>query len=166
MTTEPDSPTPDSPDATAPPKKRRSVRRRAAVGLLSLALLALLLVAGVIGLLALRSEPLVVPEWAATRLSAQVNRDIAPYSARLGTAAIVLEEGWAPRVLLSDTELLDGAGARIVSFDSLSLGIALQPLVEGYWSALCCLATSGRSAQKTTSSRLMKHPPPRPRRRL
>ena len=131
MTTEPDSPTPDSPEAAAPPKKRRSVRRRAAVGLLSLALLALLLVAGVIGLLALRSEPLVVPEWAATRLSAQINRDISPYSARLGTAAIVLEEGWAPRVLLSDTELLDGAGARIVSFDSLSLGIALQPLVEG-----------------------------------
>ena len=129
MTTEPDTP-PDSPERDAPPKRGRR-RKRAAVGLLSLALLALLLLGGVLGVLALRSEPLVVPEWAEARLTAQINRDIAPYSTRLGSASLMLETGWAPRVLLSDAEVFDAEGARIVAFDSLSVGIALKPLAEG-----------------------------------
>ncbi|MCV2891923.1 AsmA-like C-terminal region-containing protein [Lentibacter sp. XHP0401] len=129
MTTEPESQK-IAPEPAAP-KKRRSLRKRAAVGVLSLALLVVMLVAGFIGLLALRSEPLVVPAWAEARILEQINRNLAPYSARLGETSVVIEDGWAPRVLLSDAELFDGAGARIVSLESLSVGLAMHPLTSG-----------------------------------
>ncbi|WP_298802277.1 AsmA-like C-terminal region-containing protein [uncultured Lentibacter sp.] len=143
MTKAPDSPPdtpPDSPAGpagseagpaagAAVPRGRRG--KRAAVGLLSLALLALLLLGGALGLFVMRSEPLAVPEWAKARLTAQINRDIAPYATRLGGASVVVEAGWVPRVLLSDAEVFDAEGARIVAFDSLSVGLALTPLAEG-----------------------------------
>jgi hypothetical protein len=115
------------------PKAAAAARRgprRAAVGLLSLALLGLLLLGGGLGLVVLRNAPLVVPAWAEAQGLAQINRQIAPYRARLGEAAVVMEAGWVPRVLLRDVELLDGSGARIVSFESVSAGFALKPLLS------------------------------------
>ncbi|WP_439110825.1 hypothetical protein [Lentibacter sp.] len=109
----------------------KSRRKRAAVGVLSLALLALMLVAGAIGFVALRTEPLAIPAWAEARILTQINANLAPYTAQIGSTSVVVEEGWAPRVLLTDAELLDGEGARLVSLESLSVGLALAPLAKG-----------------------------------
>ncbi len=140
MTSEPDT-TPETtearpeaisevkPDAAAlRPKKRR---RRAALGFLGLVALLVLVVAGFIGLLALRSEPLEAPEWLHSRIENQINKAIAPYSTQVGKTALALEDGWVPRVLLRDTLLRDQTGQRLVALDNVEVRVAIAPLMQG-----------------------------------
>lgn len=126
---------PDRTGATEPPgarpKRRGRKRRRAAVGLVFLSGLAVLLVAGFIGLLALKAEPFAAPEWVRERIEAQLGHAAEPYGLSIGQASVVIEEGWSPRVLLSDTQLNDAAGARLVSFERMSVGLSMRALLGG-----------------------------------
>ncbi|MBU2982550.1 AsmA-like C-terminal region-containing protein [Lentibacter algarum] len=132
MTSEPeDKPQDAQKDGAAPVRKRKSKRRRAAVGLLSLIALIALVVVGFVGLLALKQEPLEAPEWVQSRLEAQLNKALTPYSAEMGTAALTVDEGWVPRIVLRDVEFRDQAGARLVVLDTIEARAAIAPLMRG-----------------------------------
>lgn len=133
MTAEPE--TEDKPGEGADPaprrKRRGRRRRRAAVGLVSLGLLAALLVGGLIGLFALRADPVVAPDWVRDQIEIQLGQAADPYELSIGQASFVIEDGWSPKVLLSETQISDAAGARLVSFERMSVGLAMRPLLGG-----------------------------------
>ncbi len=112
-----------------PPAPRHGRWRRRRRRLL-LALLAVLLAVG-LGSMALVGTQIRVPDWVRVKLVERLNASTPDLHISLGSAGLVMQEGWKPRLLLRDVQIDDAAGVPLVNFSDLTGTFALGPLLRG-----------------------------------
>lgn len=112
-----------------PVPRGRGMRRR--VGLMALVVMAVLVLAVVIAALAVTGRPVVMPEWARAQIEAQVNAQVDAAQVRMREVALVIEEGWQPRVHLRDLRVRDTEGRHILNLSDVESTFALRPLFSG-----------------------------------
>ncbi len=129
------NPSRDSGEASGdsrPPKEvkvRRGLGRR--VGVMALIVMAGLMLGIAIAVLALIGRPVVMPEWARVQIEAQVNAQVDAVQIGMGEVALVVEEGWQPRVHLRDVRLRDAEGRHVLNLSDVESTFALRPLLSG-----------------------------------
>ncbi|MFC2967132.1 AsmA family protein [Acidimangrovimonas pyrenivorans] len=116
----------------AEPRARPARRRRGRFGLWLLLSLALLVAAGGFGVLAVTGRPLVAPDWAVQRVQARLNQVLQGRGRiSLGSAAVVIDSNYLPRVRLRDVRFLDSTGNAVAALPELRVTLALEPLLKG-----------------------------------
>jgi len=92
---------------------------------------ALAVVVAAAAALSLRDTPLIAPPWLKARIEARLDASLQGVSVEFGELALILGDGWTPRLRLRDVELQrEGSPARITLSDMEST-LALQPLIDG-----------------------------------
>lgn len=97
-------------------------------------LLSVMLLAGVggFGVMALTGKPLVAPQWVVARIQGEMNQMLdGRGQISLGSAAVVLDQHYVPRVRLRDVSFLDGSGNAVVVLPEVRVSLALDPLLHG-----------------------------------
>ncbi len=84
-----------------------------------------------IAMLALIGRPVALPDWARARIEAQVNTQLGDVRITLGDVALVIEDGFQPRVHLRDVRLRDAQGRHVLSLSDVESTFALRPLLSG-----------------------------------
>ncbi|MDQ2095248.1 AsmA family protein [Rhodalgimonas zhirmunskyi] len=115
--------------AIAPTRKPRSKRHK--IGLAGLILIAVLTIVGGVTVLLLIGRPLVAPAWLEARIEDQVNRRLAGAKVGFGEVALVVEEGWKPRLHLRDVDFADAEGRHLLRLSDVEATLAMQPLLRG-----------------------------------
>ena len=122
---------PDTQEAAgevARPRRRRRARRVGIVALVSLVLVAAVLGAAA---LVLAGRPLTAPDWVRLKVEDQVNRQLSGVQVGLGQVTVVVEDLWHPRVQLSDIDISDAEGRRLLTLADVEGTLALAPLIQG-----------------------------------
>ena len=111
----------------ARPRRRRRARR---VGIV--ALVSLVLVAAVLGVavLVLAGRPLTAPDWVRLKVEDQVNRQLSGVQVGLGQVTVVVEDLWHPRVQLSDIDISDAEGRRLLTLADVE-GLVPDAVLDG-----------------------------------
>ena len=80
---------------------------------------------------ALRERPLVAPAWLHERLEARVDASMEGFAVEFGEIALIVEEGWQPRLRLRDLSVQRVGSADRVTLSDIESTIALEPLLRG-----------------------------------
>ncbi len=111
--------------------RARRRRRRRKAGLWSLLSMAAL--AGALALLVLSylGTPVVMPDWVRARVAERINERTGGLRVELGEVAIVMEQGWTPRLALRSVTLRGPDRRIIATLAELGGTLALRPLLQG-----------------------------------
>lgn len=108
-------------------KPRRRLRRAA---LWVLMVIVVLLVAGAATVLLLKGRPITAPDWLQTRIEARIAEDIPQARVLFGEMVFVVDEGWRPRVRLSDVSVTTPTGDEIIGFNELNSTFSMRALLR------------------------------------
>ena len=123
----------------------RETRRRGRFGLWALLSLVLPLALVALALFAVTGRPIEAPGWVVSEVEARVNARLGgAASLRLGGAELTIGQRYVPSLQLTDTRLLDSAGAQVAYLPDLQVRFSLQALLEGRLQAQS-LSLSGAS---------------------
>lgn len=111
-------------------KKRRGRRLTRAV-LWSVAALLLLCLAIGAGGLALVGTRLSAPDWLRTEVTQRLNARVEGVSFEFGEVAAVIEDGFAPRLMLRDVTVRGGDGATLANLSDVESAVELRALMRG-----------------------------------
>ena len=129
----------------APPKRR--IRRLGFLISASLILAALSL--GFLGL-ALAARPMALPVWAVAEVEQRLNRVLArggmPNSVSVGGIQLMLDQGWVPRLGLTDVRVLQPGGAAVMTLPEIRATFAPASLLKGAVRAQSLTIIGGRFA--------------------
>lgn len=128
-----DAATAAAPVAAAPaPAKPRKKPRSGLTGRLVFLALVLGLVLGVA---ALRGQPLPLPVWAVAEIESRLNRALGPSMGEaalaVGAVDLTLDHDWVPRLRLEDLRLLKPGGEALLTLPDLRLSLDGPALVRG-----------------------------------
>lgn len=112
-------------------EQKRRGRRFWKTGLWSGA--ALLLIAGAFAtaVMALMGTRMSAPDWLRAELTQQINAQLADVSLEFGDVAGVLEDGFAPRLILRDVTVRGPDGAALANLSDVQAAVQLRPLARG-----------------------------------
>lgn len=118
-----------APDAQGHPARRRRRRKAGLWSLLSLAVLA-----GAMGLFVLShlGTPITVPDWLRARITARINDQAGGFQVELGGMAVVLDDGWTPRLALRAVTVRGPDRRVIATLAELGGTARLRPLLQGH----------------------------------
>ncbi|MDO5757410.1 MAG: AsmA-like C-terminal region-containing protein [Rhodobacterales bacterium] len=119
---------PHAPDAKSNHARKHRRRKAGLWSLLSLAVLA-----GAMGLFVLShlGAPITVPDWLRARITARINDQAGGFQVELGSMAIVLDEGWTPRLALRAVTVRGPDRRVIATLAELGGTARLRPLLQG-----------------------------------
>ena len=106
-----------------PPRKRWWLR-------VFLGVVVLCMVAGVYGMSKLGTQ-MRVPQWAQAKIIERINAGQEEFGIGVGDVFVIMQEGWKPRLLLSDVRIRDGKGAPLLNLSDVAGTFALKPLMQG-----------------------------------
>jgi hypothetical protein len=110
----------------------KEIRRRGRFGLWALLSLALLVVVTAAGLAAVTGRPIVAPGWAVVEVESRVNDRLAgAASLSLGSAELLIDGHFVPRVRLTDLRVLDARGDQVAYLPELRVTFSLPALLDG-----------------------------------
>ena len=123
---------PETPD---PPARRRRKRRFLGVGVvwllnasLAVVIVAVLIAGGVV--LYLKHNAVTAPAWAQRMIEERLVEVLPQARVSFGDMALLMEEGWTPRVQLRDVAVRTPEGIEIVRFNEVRATFATSPLFD------------------------------------
>ncbi|MAM23910.1 MAG: hypothetical protein CML55_00810 [Rhodobacteraceae bacterium] len=108
--------------------RRRGLRR---AGLWLLAVVLSLAAMGVLALIALTGRPLSAPEWLETRIEERLAEALPQARVTFGDIVLIMDEGWRPRIRLSQIDVRSPGGGEIVRFNEVKASLSLPALLDG-----------------------------------
>ncbi|WP_299843403.1 AsmA-like C-terminal region-containing protein [uncultured Roseovarius sp.] len=111
-------------------QKTLPVRRKRRWTWLLLGLVSML-VAGAFYGMSLVGTQITAPEWVRQKIVSRLNSDQTEFDVAIGEVAVVMQEGWKPRLLLRNLRVSDAAGAPLVNLSDIAGTVALRPLLQG-----------------------------------
>ena len=121
----------DTADEAKHARRQHRKRRRRKAGLWSLLSMAALVLAGTLLVLSYLGTPITVPDWLRTRITDRINESTQTVQVDLGGMAVVVEEGWKPRLSLRDVVLRAPDGTQLAQLSELGGRVAMEPLLRG-----------------------------------
>ena len=79
----------------------------------------------------MKSYPVTAPDWARDRIETRLAEVLPQARLRFGEVAVLMDEGWRPRLRLRDVALNTPTGAEIARFNEVSAVFAGAPLLDG-----------------------------------
>ncbi|MFD1158460.1 YhdP family protein [Roseovarius aestuarii] len=111
-------------------QESREERRRRFWPRLLLGLAVLLVVAG-IAAMSLVGTQITAPVWVKQKITERINDGLGDHQISFGEVAVVMQEGWKPRLFLRDVRVSDAQGAPLVNLADVAGTVALKPLMQG-----------------------------------
>ncbi|WP_120500991.1 AsmA-like C-terminal region-containing protein [Roseovarius sp. EL26] len=110
-------------------RKKRSIGLR--VGIWTVSVLCLCLATILLALIAVMGMRIDAPDWVERQVIERLNRDTAGFSIAIDNIAVVLEEGWVPRLQLRGVALADDDGRSLARLSDVQTTVALSSLLRG-----------------------------------
>lgn len=111
-------------------KKPRGKRLKR-FGLWSAGLILVLCLAASVAVMALIGTRVSAPEWVRERVTREVNASVESVSLHFGDMAVVVEDGWVPRLWLRDVTIRDETGLPVASLSDVQGTVDLAALLQG-----------------------------------
>ncbi len=112
-------------------QKKPRGRRLKRFGLWSAGLILVLCLGLSVAVMALVGTRVSAPEWVRDRLTREVNAAVDGVSLHFGDMAVVIEDGWVPRLSLQDVTVRDDTGLPLASLSDLQGTVDLRALLRG-----------------------------------
>lgn len=119
----------DEAEAAEKPARGRSRRRTAGLWAMRGAFL-LLFLAFFSGLMVL-GQRVHAPVWLRDRVEARLEQALGGLQIRFGDVSFVINEGWRPRLRLTDVSISDAEGRQIAQVSDMQASLAMRPLLRG-----------------------------------
>lgn len=112
-------------------QKKSRGKRLKRFGLWSAGLVLVLCLGLSVAVMALVGTRVSAPEWVRDRLTHEVNAAVDGVSLHFGDMAVVIEQGWVPRLSLRDVMVRDETGLPIASLSDVQGTVDLRALLQG-----------------------------------
>ncbi len=96
---------------------------------LNLVILAMILSA--VGVTLIKGRPLTAPDWMQSRIEARIAQELPQARVTFGKMEFILDDGWRPRVRLSDVLVNTPDGVEIAGFNEFKASFSMQALLDG-----------------------------------
>ncbi len=71
------------------------------------------------------------PAWVRDRVEARLEQSLGGLQVRFGDVSFIINEGWRPRLRLTDVSIADAAGQQIAQVSDMRASLAMRPLLRG-----------------------------------
>lgn len=112
-------------------KPRRRSRRRLAALWAVRGVFLLVVLAFISGLMVV-GHRVHAPDWLRDRVESRLDQSLGGLKIRFGDASFIINEGWRPRLRLTDVSISDAEGRQIVQVSDMRASLAMRPLLRGH----------------------------------